>query len=442
MPWAAAAAWKSGDDYHRTRGCHGHHDGRKYSSWDRHCKGDFHEGTHKGRGRRTRFHCASACGRHIQYARGSRGHPCAGARYIKGIPVNVTGHDHVRLRGRFSNAPGAFWCHYHDNSGTMVNASRRRENLVGGQGGNSVYNQLIFGVRVGGYYDNGYCSNVNRLRHKVHHDGRTCYKMLQGKLGEAAAKVKAIQYCQRHRTDPKCKCINVADSGFIARCKRHSNWAGCKEILQGLRDVQRTGLSSASGLFGNADCLVPGICAGDVFEPNTRITSCANKMAICTQVMKLDNIRAAAGLKAAQACNINFEAEQRKKDAAKAAARKRAADAAAARKRAADAAAARRRAAAARSGRRSPSPSPSPSPSGGGSPSPGTQKAVGRPGTRSSLPGPLATVASRTGLSDRGVAIVGSGILVSCCVMLLVLLLVAGGEGGPPAPPPPRRYRG
>ena len=423
MPWAAAAAWKSGDDYHRTRGCAGHHDGRKYSSWDKHCHADFHEGTHKGRGRRTRFHCASACGNKIQYARGARGHPCAGARAIHGIPVNVTGHDHVRLRGRFSNAPGAFWCHFNDNAGTMEAASRRRENNVGGQGGNSVYNQLIFGVKnLGRYHDGGYCSNVNRLRHKVHHDGRTCYQMIQGKLGATRAKVKAIQYCQKHRTDPKCKCINVADSGFIARCKRHPNWAGCKEILQGLRDIQRTGLSSASGLFGNADCLVPGICAGNVFEPNTRITSCANKNAICTQVMKLDNIKAAAGVKAAQACNINFEAEQRKKDNAKSAARKKAADAAAARGRSP-----------APSRGRSPAPSPSPSPSGGGG---GERKVASK--TPSRLPGPLANVARKLGLSDTMVAIV-SGMSMSCFLVLIMVLLLAGGGGG--APPAPRRYK-
>jgi hypothetical protein len=338
----------------------------------------------------------------------------------------------------------------------MEAASRRRENNVGGQGGNSIYNQLIFGNRVGRYYDSGYCSNVNRLRHKVHHDGRTCYQMLQGKIGAAAAKVKAIQYCQRHRTDPKCKCINVADSGFIARCKRHSNWSGCKEILQGLKDIQRTGLSSASGLFGNADCLVPGICAGNVFEPNTRITSCANKMAICQQVMKLDNIKAAAGVKAAQACNINFEAEQRKKDNAKknkrlaalraaAAARKRDADAAAARKRAADAAAARKRAAdaAAARNRRSPAPSRggSPAPSRGGSPAPsggggGERKVASK--TPSRLPGPLANVARKLGLSDTMVAIV-SGMSMSCFLVLIMVLLLAGGGGD--APPAPRRYK-
>ena len=56
--------------------------------------------------------------------------------------------------------------------------------------------------------------------------------------------------------------------------------------------------------------------------------ACANKLAICKQVLELDNIKAAAGVKAAQACNINFEAEQKKKDDAKQAAKDKAAQAA------------------------------------------------------------------------------------------------------------------
>ena len=40
--------------------------------------------------------------------------------------------------------------------------------------------------------------------------------------------------------------------------------------------------------------------------------------------MELDNIKAAAGVKAAQACNINFDAEQKKKDDAKQAAKDKA----------------------------------------------------------------------------------------------------------------------
>ena len=318
MPWAVAAAWKSGDDYHRTRGCHETHDGRAYGNWFGNCRGDFWEGKHKGRGRRTRFHCARACGGRVQYARGAGGHPCSGANYITGIPINITGRDHVGLRGQLGNPPGAFWCRFTDNQGTMIAASRRRQNTAGGVGGNSVYNQLLFGTRYGKYVDGGYCSNVNRISHKVHHDGRTCYQMLQGKVGAAAAKVRAIQYCERNRTDPKCACINVSGSGFIQRCKKHGNWAGCKDILKGIKDFEKIGMSSASGLYGNADCLVPGICSGNVYEPNTRLSSCANKMAICNQVMKLDNIKAASGIKAVQGCNINFEAEQKKKDAAKA----------------------------------------------------------------------------------------------------------------------------
>ena len=53
--------------------------------------------------------------------------------------------------------------------------------------------------------------------------------------------------------------------------------------------------------------------------------ACANKPLICNQILELDNIKAAAGVKAAQACNINFEAEQKKKDDAKQAAKDKAA---------------------------------------------------------------------------------------------------------------------
>jgi hypothetical protein len=88
--------------------------------------------------------------------------------------------------------------------------------------------------------------------------------------------------------------------------------------VKGIKEFEKAGLKSATGLFGNADCIVPGICSGDVFQPLSGVPACANKTAICNQVMKLDNIKAAAGVKALQGCNINFEAEQKKKDAAKA----------------------------------------------------------------------------------------------------------------------------
>ena len=406
MPWAAAAAWKGGDDYHRTRGCNETHDGQVYGSWKGSCKGDFFDGVHKGKGRRTRFHCAKACGNKVQYARGAGGHPCAGANDIRGIPINISGRDHVGLRGTFGNPPGAFWCRFPDNSAAMIGASRRKENTGGGVGRNSVYNQLLFGTRYGGYTDSGYCGDVNRINQKVHHDGRTCYQMLKGKVGEAAAKVRAIQYCEKNRTDPKCACINVSGSGFIERCKKNRNWAGCKDVLKGINDFEKIGLGSATGLYGNADCLVPGICSGDVYEPNTRLSSCANKMAICNQVMKLDNIKAAAGIKAIQGCNINFEAEQNKKDEAKKAEEQRKKDAAAAAARA----------------------------------PPGASTTTSSP-TQVSPPGSPTQVSSSPGIPTQtklpgGVSTLQAGIgggvslfLCSCCILLIVVMSMAGGGG-------------
>ena len=422
MPWAVAAAWKSGDDYHRTRGCHNTHDGNVYGGWHANCKGDFWEGTHKGRGRRTRFHCASACGNKVQYARGAGGHPCSGANHIQGIPINISGRDHVGLRGALGNPPGAFWCRFADNSGTMIAASRRRQNTGGGVGGNSVYNQLLFGTRYGGYADGGYCGNVDRISHRVHHDGRTCYQMLQGKVGATAAKVRAIQYCERHRTDPKCACINVSGSGFIERCKKHTNWAGCKDVLKGISDFEKVGLSSASGLYGNADCLVPGICSGDVYEPNTRLSSCANKMAICNQIMKLDNIKAAAGIKAVQGCNINFEAEQKKKDAAKAKAEadakaKAEAEAKAKAKAAADAKA--KAAADAKAKAEADAKAAAAAKSAGGKAPAGAATAVATKSKGGGLPGGISPV--------RGGVVSFS--LFCCSLIILLIILRMGGKG-------------
>ena len=81
---------------------------------------------------------------------------------------------------------------------------------------------------------------------------------------------------------------------------------------------------SATGLFGQADCIVPGICSGDVYEPTTAMPACANKLAICDQVMELDDINAAAGVNAVQACNINFDTAQKERDDAQQAAKDKA----------------------------------------------------------------------------------------------------------------------
>ncbi len=265
--------------------------------------------------------------------------------------------------------------------------------------------------------------------------------MIKGKLGEAAAKVKAIQYCEKNRTDPKCKCINVAGSGFIDRCRQNPNWAGCKEVLAGIKDFENAGLKSATGLYGNADCIVPNICSGDVYEPNTRLSACANKMAICNQIMKLDNIEAFGDVKAAQGCNIDFAAEQAKRDKAKsmaqsaaeadkrrkeeadaaaaaakkAAADKAATDKAAAAKLAADKAAAKAKAAGA---------------------SPAEVQAAADKAAADIESKPIEDFVKPTGFggfSTTQLAIGGGGaFLLCCCLIILILATSGGGNGGGP----------
>ena len=352
MPWAAASAWKPDDgfaQYHGLRGCANASEGGNLNrgAWEQNCRGDFGWGHHKGKGRKTYYKCVSACGPNVYYQRGAKGHPCSGAQFIKGIPINIDGwRDHSGVAGKFPGAHGAFWCRFPDSDRAMVDASKRPENTQSKSGDGSIYHQLIYGSTIGGQYNStGFCENVSNLPKVVHKDGRTCFDMIKDGISQSTANLKGIQYCAQNPTDTRCRCINVSGSDFLQKCKQNPSWAGCKEINQAISELEKAGVSSATGLFGNADCIVPQICSGnDLYQPQSRMQACANKMAICNQVMALDNIKAAAGIKAAQACNINFEAEQKKKDDAKAAAAaaaaKAAADKAAADKAAADKAAA------------------------------------------------------------------------------------------------------
>jgi len=357
MPWAAASAWKPDDgftQYLGLRGCANASESGNLNrgAWEQNCKGDFGWGHHKGKGRKTYYRCVSACGPNVYYQRGAKGHPCSGAQFIKGIPINIEGwKDHSGVAGKFPGAHGAFWCRFPDSDRAMVDASKRSENTQSKSGDGSIYHQLIYGSTIGGQYNSaGFCENVANLPKVVHKDGRTCFDMIKDGVSASAAEIKGRKFCETNRTDPKCRCINVADPGFLDRCRQNPNWAGCKEINAAFEDFKKAGIKTDSGLFGNADCLVPQICSGsNLYQPESRMQACATKMAICNQVMALDNIKAAAGIQAAQACNINFEAEQKKKDDAKvaaaAAAAKAAADKAAADKAAADKAAADRAAA-------------------------------------------------------------------------------------------------
>ena len=97
---------------------------------------------------------------------------------------------------------------------------------------------------------------------------------------------------------------------FKAFAERDDGWAGCPEINSAFKAFEDAGLTSASGLFGNSDCLVPGLCDGSgVIMPSSgKPNACANKLAICDQKVAADNIQA-QNLLIEQGCEINFEAD-------------------------------------------------------------------------------------------------------------------------------------
>ena len=97
---------------------------------------------------------------------------------------------------------------------------------------------------------------------------------------------------------------------ITAFAERDEGWAGCPEIVSAFKAFEDAGLTSASGLFGNSDCLVPGLCDGSgVIMPSSgKPNACANKLAICDQKVAADNIEA-QNLLIEQGCEINFEAD-------------------------------------------------------------------------------------------------------------------------------------
>ena len=439
MPWAAASAWKPDDgftQYNGLRGCANASQGGNLNrgAWEQNCKGDFGWGHHKGKARQTYYKCVSACGPNVYYQRGAKGHPCSGAEFIKGIPMNIDGwKDHSGVAGKFPGAHGAFWCKFPDNEGAMVDASKRAENTQSKSGGGSIYHQLIYGSTIGGQYNSaGFCENVANLPKVVNKDGRTCFDMIKDGISQSTANLKGIQYCVANPTDTRCRCINVSGSDFLQKCKQNPSWAGCKEVNTAISELEKAGVKSATGLFGNADCIVPQICSGnDLYQPQSRMQACANKMAICNQVMALDNIKAAAGIQAAQACNINFEAEQKKKDDAKAAEEQRKKDdakiAEEQKKKDDEARAAQTKIAEVPTTSASPTSPTSPaSPTSSASPASPTQlvPSVGAAAaTQTKLPGDVSMLQAGIG---GGVSL----FLCSCCILLIIVMFMVRGGGG------------
>jgi hypothetical protein len=397
MVWVVASAWASSRDYDKTRGCLDTHDGTIYDNWYKHCKGDFTIEQWKPGGccrKKTRFGCAKACGNKIQYRRGQTGHPCKDATEIKGIPVNISMHDKSGLKSQLGNPQGAFWCNFTVDANKLKRYSKEDLRTSASDGTRSVYDQMLFGANKGSYKSDGFCSEIKNLNTVVHDDGRTCYDMISS---AADKKAKGILYCKSNRTDPKCKCVNVSGNTFLQDCQNNPTWAGCKEILKGEADFKKMGLTSASGLYGNADCLSPGICSGDVYSPMTNLPACSNKNAICNQILKQDNIEAYAGLNTAQHCNINFEAEQAKKDRAKA------------------------------SNRTPSTPSGTPSTPSGTPSTPGAPPSTPGGGIGDYIPRSVDELKTDT---KKQITVGGGLFLMCCCLLIIILLALSGGNGG------------
>ena len=419
---------------------------------------------HKGSSRSKRYHCVwtdtdssgrfNASGQsqvgdtrdHIRYGGSndkSSHHPCKGLgsayMYQPGSSTFPGAHfgfkctvSDSKVAGLLSRNSG------HINSAGANDSSNARK---------TIKDQLLFGGTFRqGSTGTGYCLRKENLAKKIGNE--TCFQLVSRRINEATANQKAREYCATSagRRDPKCKCLNVAGSTFLRDCKANPSWAGCNEVNAGIKSFEDAGLKSATGLFGNADCIVPGICSGDVYKPLSNVPACANKNAICNQVMQLENVKSFAGVTATQGCNINFEAEQNKRDrekreaaaaaaAAAAAKRKSDADAAAKRKSDADAAAAaKRKRDADAAKKKTPAPAPAPSskkapaasPTPSGSPAPAAASAAA-PAAAPAAGGGLAKPGGMPQQTQIGLAV--GGVVVLCCCLLLMMMMMGGGGG-------------
>jgi hypothetical protein len=282
----------------------------------------------KGRRGKRRYWCINRNSNRLKYSQGGGGHnPCRGVGDPHFIGGGLQQHGHqVNYSGKgrnFKNALFAVRCRgVNVTDGALRSWSGNHQTLSAGandsRGGfKNLWTQAAFGIVTDAGSTGGYCANIANLNRVIHRNGDTCFDSIKN---AAERKTRGIQFCKKYPKDKRCKCINVSGSGFVEYCKKNPTLPGCDEVVKGIKEFEKAGLKSATGLFGNADCIVPGVCSGDVFQPLSSVSACANKTAICNQVMNLDNIKAAAGVKALQGCNINFEAEQKKKDEAKKAA--------------------------------------------------------------------------------------------------------------------------
>ena len=299
------------------------------------CNGDTQISRHKkGRSGRRRHHCVNINGNNLREDKSGSGlNPCNGFPTIKKLGgAHEGGGDYTGKSDVFGGADAGLKCSLNDNQITdaamrtwsneprmlRVVATGKRGDGSGQKKDRTLYEQLLFGISSSvGTQRTGYCTNTANLMKVVSHKNETCYDKIKSAMNAGEAEREAREWCKTNRGSDKCKCVNVQDGGtnFINHCKTNPTWAGCPEIVSAFKTFEDAGLTSASGLFGNSDCLVPGLCDGSgVIMPSSgKPNACANKLAICDQKVAADNIQA-QNLLIEQGCEINFEADTKAAD--------------------------------------------------------------------------------------------------------------------------------
>jgi len=195
--------------------------------------------------RRRRYWCINPNSTKIGWkADGSGGQACSGLGSGSAVGGGESG-----FSGKDQHFPGNFAgykCVVRDQGGAKLKTwsgdSKMTTASVKDNDGKSksLYDQIVFGVSTRYGTSSGFCAKAENLSTVVHMDGRTCYGMLQGAGQKALADTKTATYCATAagRTDEKCKCYNVAGSGFLDRCKANPTWAGCKEIMPRINELQ------------------------------------------------------------------------------------------------------------------------------------------------------------------------------------------------------------
>ncbi|MBE29222.1 hypothetical protein CL646_04035 [bacterium] len=200
----------------------------------------------------------------------------------------------------------------------VINTAGQRVNFL---------DQILFGAvtksgkKAGG---DGFCFDSANLDKVVGAQGQTCYELIQALVSKETVDDLGYDYCTNNREDIRCACINVTGMDFMERCKQNPTWAGCAQILEKAADIEtllcpfgsEEPCPTSDAYGGNPDCLAPGICTGTqvglddankMFRPREGLPSCDIDLAVCNQLMQVDDISAIGDLEITQTCNIDVD---------------------------------------------------------------------------------------------------------------------------------------